>query len=343
MIVLGIETTCDETAIAIVEDGYKILANVISSQAGFHRQFQGVFPEYASRNHVDLILPTLEKALKTANVTALDLDLIAVANRPGLLGPLLMGLNAAKALSYAWNIPLVTVNHLEAHLYAAMMQKDVSITFPAIGVVISGGHTFMVEMHSFRDYVCIGKTVDDAIGEAFDKVAMLLNLPYPGGPEVENLALKGDPHKYAFKPGHVKNNPFDFSFSGLKTQVLYATKGPNTNKHSPLSITEEEKPHIAAGFQYTALLDIITKSIEAAKQVNASQIFLGGGVTNNQMLKKLFETHKDPSVTCYFPPKSLSTDNGAMIAGLGYYIYSTHSGCERYSSEALPSGAALLD
>ena len=224
MLVLGIETTCDETAAAVVEDGSKILSNIIFSQIHLHQKFGGVFPELASRSHVDKILLAIDESLKKANITLSDIDVIAVANRPGLIGSVLIGLNAAKALSLSLKKPFIGINHIEAHLYAAMMESINNLIFPALGVVISGGHTKLLKILDIGKYEDIGTTIDDAIGESFDKVASILDLRYPGGPEVEKLAKLGDSTKYKFKAGKVDKNPFNFSFSGLKTKVLYTKK-----------------------------------------------------------------------------------------------------------------------
>lgn len=319
MYVLGIETTCDETACAIVRNGKEILCNVVASQTDLHRQYGGVFPELACRRHNDVLIPIIEEALRTANLTPSQIDLIAVAKGPGLIGALLIGLNTAKALSMAWSKPFIGVNHVEAHLYAAMMSAP-QCAFPALGAVISGGHTFLVRIDDLGVYEMIGTTVDDAIGEAFDKVANLLGLEYPGGPAIEALAHSGDPTRYTFKRGQVKGRPFDFSFSGLKTNVLYTVKGANADKHQPLLIAEEEKAHIAAAFQETALGDIVDKAIKAAQAHNCKTIFLGGGVSNNQRLRQLF-AEKQTQCALYWPPLGLSLDNAAMIAGLGYHVF----------------------
>lgn len=316
-LVLGIETTCDETAAAVVADGKTILSNVICSQVDLHKQYGGVFPELACRRHIDDLIPVIDRALCEAGVPASAIDLIAVAKGPGLIGALLIGVNAAKGLASAWNKPFVGVNHIEAHLYAAMMSQE-KILLPALGVVISGGHTFLVKIIDIGIYEPIGATVDDAIGEAFDKVATLLGLPYPGGPAIEELAQTGNPTLYSFKAGRVKERPWDFSFSGLKTNVLYTVKGPNATKESPFIIPEEHKPHIAAAFQETALLDIVNKSLKAAEQFGCQAIYLGGGVSNNQRLRALF---KERGASVYWPPLGLSLDNGAMIAGLGYHLF----------------------
>ena len=314
--ILGIETTCDETAAAVVRNGKEILSNAVMSQADQHVQYRGVFPEYASRNHVDLILPAVEKAME--GIDPSEIEAIAVANQPGLMGPLLMGVTAAKALALAWNKPLIGVNHIDAHLYAAMM--EVEPQFPALGVVVSGGHTHMVRIDSMTQFEVVSSTVDDAIGEAFDKVAALLDLPYPGGPEIEKLAKEGNPNAYPFKPGRVKSNPLAFSFSGLKTQVLYAVKGSNSNKYSQNIIDESEKKDIAASFQMTALSDICNKAIKGAQALGLSQIFVGGGVTNSSKLKEIFASHTSPTLSIHFPPSALTTDNGAMIAGYAHYL-----------------------
>lgn len=319
MIVLGLESTCDETACAIVKDGKKILANVVYSQIDLHNRYGGVFPELACRRHVDAIVPVVEEALKLAALSSEAIDLIAVAKGPGLIGALLIGLNVAKALSLAWGIPYVGVNHVEAHLYAATMPLN-HPPFPALGLVISGGHTFMVKIESIGVYQMIGSTLDDAIGEAFDKVASMLGLPYPGGPAIESLAKQGNSKRFPFKAGKVKGKPWDFSFSGLKTNVLYTLKGPNADKHAPLQISEAEKADIAAAFQETALGDVVSKAIAAARYFNCSAIYIGGGVSNNERLKELF-TEQAADLAVFFPPKELSLDNAAMIAGLGFYNF----------------------
>ena len=319
MLVLGIETTCDETACAVVKSGNHILSNVIASQIGLHKSYGGVYPELASRSHVDNFIPVLEESLKEANITAQDIDLIAVSKAPGLIGSITIGLNAAKALSLAWNIPYIGVNHVEAHLYAAMM--GLTPTFPAIGVVLSGGHTFIVKINALGSYEMLGTTVDDAIGESFDKVALMLDLPYPGGPEIEKLALQGDPLKYKLKAGCVKNKNLHFSFSGIKTNVLYAIKGDNSNKHSPTRLPEEEKKHLAASFQHCVFMDVIRKTLKACDVHGCKAIFLGGGVTQSQTLKNLFYKHSPSYIQVHYPGKGLSLDNAAMIAGLGFHLY----------------------
>lgn len=317
MLVLGIETTCDETAMSIVESGHKILSNIIESQSDIHAIYGGVFPEIASRHHVDKLIPTLELALKEANKSLKDIDLISVAFGPGLMGSLMAGVQFAKSLSFATNIPTVQINHVEAHLYAAMMGIEDKIEFPVLGVIISGGHTHLVKMNSYTQFEILGCTQDDAIGEAFDKVGALLDLPYPAGPHIEKLAKEGNPNFFPFKPGQIKTSPLDFSYSGLKTQVLYAVKG-TSQKEAPKKLEENDKKHVAASFQKTAFSDLISKVLKAAQTFGLKQIFLGGGVSNNCYLRQELTKLAPPTLKIYFPHPKLTLDNGAMIAGLGY-------------------------
>ncbi|MDF2576949.1 MAG: gcp [Chlamydiales bacterium] len=320
MLILGIESTCDETAAAVVASGKHILSNVISSQIDLQKEYGGVVPELACRRHIDVIIPVINQALKEANLCLAQIDAIAAAKGPGLLGALLIGLNSAKALALATEKPFLGINHVEAHLYAAIMPIVDQVEFPCLGVVISGGHTAIVKINTIGEYTLIGQTVDDAIGEAFDKVAIMLGLSYPGGPNIERLAKEGFPNRYPFKPGVVKGSPFDFSFSGLKTNVLYTLKGQNSDKQAPIVLPESEKAHIAASFQHTALSDIVDKAIIAAHQTQCKSIILGGGVSNNFYLRELFATKKG-KFEIYWPPTGLSLDNAAMIAGLAYHHY----------------------
>lgn len=317
MFVLGIESTCDETACAVVQDGRHIMSNVVASQHDLHAIYGGVFPEVACRRHIEIIGSLVKQALKEAGLNKHEIDLIAAAKGPGLIGALIIGMNMAKGLAFGLDKPFIGVNHVEAHLYAAMMEQDFP-KLPALGVVISGGHTFLVRIEELGRYTLIGTTVDDAIGEAFDKVAVMLGLPFPGGPAVEALARQGDPHKYPFRSGKVKGRPWDFSFSGMKTAVLYAVKGPSGDR----SIPDEEKPHIAASFQETALNDVVERSLKAAESYGCKAIYLGGGVSNNSRLRALF-SQKSP-LQVFWPPLNLSLDNGAMIAGLGYHQFLRH-------------------
>lgn len=320
MIVLGIETTCDETSCAIVKDGCEILSNVISSQIDLHAEYGGVVPELSCRRHIDVLIPVLQQALDEAKMPLSMVDLIAVAHGPGLIGALLIGITAAKTLALTLNKPFIGVNHVEAHLYAALMSQSAAITFPCLGVVLSGGHTAIVMMNEIGNYTLIGQTVDDAIGEAFDKVAKLLGLPYPGGPQIETLAQKGDKTRFTFKAGRVKGHPLDFSFSGLKTAVLYTLKGQNSESSFPLNIIEQDKADVSAAFQATAFNDVIDKILYASEKYGCSNVVFGGGVTNNKELRRLLRA-KVPQLQTFWPSFGLSLDNAAMIAGLGYHCY----------------------
>jgi N6-L-threonylcarbamoyladenine synthase len=325
MIVLGIETTCDETSCSIVKDGNEILSNAITSQIDMHSIYGGVVPELSCRKHVDVIIPVLKQSLEEANTRLEEIDLIAVAYGPGLIGALLIGVNTAKALSLALDRPFIGVNHVEAHLYAAIMSQKTPVKFPCLGVVLSGGHTALVLMKDIGSYQLIGETVDDAIGEAFDKVAKQLGLYYPGGPQIEALALKGNPLRFPFKPGRVKEKPLHFSFSGLKTAVLYTLKGQNSVMTAPLALTEENIQDVAASFQHAAFTDIVDKSTLAAEKYGCRTLVFGGGVTNNRQLRKMM-SEKASHLETLWPPSGLSLDNAAMIAGLGYHRF-LRKGC----------------
>jgi len=331
MFVLGIESTCDETGASVVENGRTILSNVVASSADIHVRYGGVFPELASRRHLEAIQPVVEEALHKAHLSPEEIDLIAVARGPGLIGSLLVGLQFAKGLSLSWNKPWIGVNHVEAHLYAAMMEAPLPLQFPALGLVLSGGHTLLLKINAVGDYELIGTTVDDAIGEAFDKVAALLKLPYPGGPHVEALAKQGSPGTFPLAAGKVKKNPLHFSFSGLKTSVLYAMKGQNATEERPL--TDLEKANLAASFQEVAFRDCVEKARLAIEQFDCRSIFLGGGVCNNQRLKELFK--EAFSIPVYFPSLALTMDNAAMIAGLGYEKFLIDPTPASYDLEAL--------
>lgn len=329
MITLGLETTCDETACGVVKDGKEILSNVIASQS-IHREFGGVFPEMASREHVNLLIPVIEESLQQAKISLNEVDLIAVASHPGLMGSLLVGTTAAKALSYGLNKPIISVNHIQAHLYAATMELK-NPPFPAIGLILSGGHTSLVYMKNPFEYEHLGSTLDDAIGEAFDKVARLLDLPYPGGPEIEKLAKKGS-YTYPFRPCSTKD-PYAFSFSGLKTKVLYTLKGQDsqsTPKKTP------NKADIAHSFQKAAIDTILQKIQYVCKKLQIYNVYLGGGVSNNQKLRQSLEK-EFPDYNIFFPPKGLSLDNGAMIAGLGTVLFQNNPHSENLSFVPTPS------
>lgn len=310
MLVLGIESSCDETAAALVRKGREILSHSVASSADIHKHYGGVFPELACRRHIEAILPVIKDVTAKAKVGAEAIDLIAVTKGPGLVGALLIGMQVAKGLSIAWKKPFLGVNHVEAHLYSPMMAIEEPWPFPALGLVLSGGHTLLVKIFGIGQYELLGTTVDDAIGEAFDKVATLLGLPYPGGPCVEELAKQGNPKAFSFSAGRVKRNRLDFSFSGLKTSVLYATRGRECN--------EQGKADLAASFQEVALCDIGDKIKQALGEFPSCRaIYFGGGVCNNQRLRSLL-SNRFPHLPLFWPPPGLSLDNGAMIAGLGY-------------------------
>jgi N6-L-threonylcarbamoyladenine synthase len=320
MLVLGIESTCDETAIAVVRDGKEILSNTVATQIDLHATYGGVVPELACRRHIDVIIPVLEQSLKEAGITLEAIDAVAVAHCPGLIGALLVGINTAKGLALMLGKPLIGVNHIEAHLYAAIMSAETPVAFPALGVVISGGHTALVKIHDLGQYEPLGQTVDDAVGESFDKVAKMLGLPYPGGPAIENLAKEGCPEHYPFKAGTVKGRPLDFSYSGLKTKVLYTIQGQNCRDGEDVTLQDDQKAHLAASFQRAALGDIVSKSQRALTEANCQSIILGGGVANNRRLREMF-AEALPHTPILWPAPRLSLDNGAMIAGLGYHVF----------------------
>ena len=325
MTVLGIESTCDETAAAVVRSGSQILSHVIASSAPIHALYGGVVPELASRHHIDVIIPIIKQTLSQAGLSLKDMDLVAVAKGPGLVGSLLVGIQTAKALSWAIDRPLVGVNHVEAHLYASMMGvNDIEQFLPGIGVILSGGHTTILLVNEVGSYSLIGQTVDDAAGEAFDKVAAMLGLSYPGGPVVEQKARSGNAEAFAFKGGRVKGSPLQFSFSGLKTAVLYASR-----KLEPLS--EQSICDLCASFQKTVIHDLATKVQAACERYHPKALFFGGGVTQNAALRSFFS--KQFTLPLFWPPAELCLDNAAMIGGLGYHTYQRTGLDERFSLE----------
>lgn len=313
MLVLGIESTCDETSAAIVRSGKTILSHIIASQAHIHEEFGGVVPELASRHHSNDIFYVLDACIRKAALSLDDIDLIAVAKGPGLIGSLLVGIQTAKAMAWSLKKPLVGVNHIEAHLYASIMGCDnPDEFFPALGMILSGGHSTLVLIEAIGKYRLIGQTVDDALGEAFDKVAKMLGLGYPGGPIVEKLSLEGNPKKYPFRAGRVKGQQYSFSFSGLKTAVLYtinAIKELNTT-----TIAD-----ICSSFQHAAFNDLISKLQSACKDFHPKALFFGGGVTQNRTLRSILQ--KEISIPLFWPAPELCLDNGAMIAGLGFHVW----------------------
>jgi N6-L-threonylcarbamoyladenine synthase len=307
MNVLGIETSCDETALAVVADGKRILSNVVSSQVELHARYGGVVPELASREHVQAMVPVLDEALREASVGLDRIDAIAVTHGPGLAGALLVGLNFAKALALALSRPLIAVNHLEGHIYAAWLERAREPEFPALALIVSGGHSDVVLMEGHGKYRRLGETVDDAAGEAFDKVARLLGLGFPGGPAIERLAAEAEAPAGRLPRARLER-PYDFSFSGLKTKVQRIVRGE-----------EGEAPPaaaLAAAFQESVVDSLATKAVQAASDHSAREIILAGGVAANSELRAaLAELSPVPVVV---PPAALCTDNGAMIAAAGY-------------------------
>jgi N6-L-threonylcarbamoyladenine synthase len=311
MNVLGIETSCDETAAAVVTDGRQLRSNIVASQAEMHAAYGGVVPEVASRQHVLWIVPVLERALADAGLGWADLDAVAVTQGPGLAGSLLVGVNAAKAIAFARDLPLVGVNHLEGHIYANWL-TGAEITFPVVCLIVSGGHTDLILMRDHGQYERLGRTRDDAAGEAFDKVARILGLGYPGGPAIQQAAENGDPGRYPL-PRAWLGETYDFSFSGLKTAVLRAVE--TLRPHEPgATVTVAD---LAASFQEAVVEVLVEKTRRAALAYGARQVLLAGGVAANRLLRR-WMAERVP-VPVVVPPLSLCTDNAAMIAAAGYF------------------------
>lgn len=307
-LILGIETSCDETAAALVMGGYDVIASCVSSQVDLHARFGGVVPEIASRAHLDLLNPMIARTVVEAGVTEDRIDAVACTVGPGLIGALLVGVSAAKALALTWEVPFVAVNHMEAHLYAAFLE-DPTLEFPLVVLLVSGGHTMLVEMRDHGQYRLLGQTIDDAAGEAFDKVARFLGLGYPGGPAVDREAMAGDPEAIKF-PRAMLNEGLDFSFSGLKTSVIN-----HVRKQPDVSAAD-----VAASFQAAVVDVLVTKARRAAEQVGARGLVLGGGVAANSLLRERFLTEcSNAGVRAFLPSRELCTDNAAMIAAAGWH------------------------
>lgn len=306
--VLGIESSCDETSVSIVKNGREVLSNVINSQIKIHKQFGGVVPEIASRNHIEVISDVTKEALKQANLKFEDIDVIACTYGPGLVGALLVGVSYAKALSFALNKPLVGVNHIEGHIAANYITHK-ELKPPFLCMIISGGHTHLVHIKDYNDFKILGKTRDDAIGEAFDKVARVIGLEYPGGPKIDKLAKEGEPN---IKLPETYFENLDFSFSGIKTAVL------NLNHKNP----EINKSDLCASFELAATNMIIENTKKAIKELNIEKIALAGGVSANSYIRERFlNLQKELNVKVYYPELVLCTDNAAMIASAGYYNF----------------------
>lgn len=317
MIALGIETSCDETSVAIVRDRRKILANVTLSSLEQHRFYGGVVPEIASRSHLEALPACLDSALKKSRVPLSKIDLVAVTAGPGLMGSILVGLSAAKALALALGKPVIGVDHVIAHAYAGFM-SDPKLRFPALALIVSGGHTLVAEMRSPSDVRILGRTLDDAAGEAFDKVAKILGLGYPGGPEIDRLSKREDPKRFHFTRPYLSNESLNFSFSGIKTAVFYEVE--KLKKAKPLS--PKTKKALCAGFQEAVCEVLTAKAVRAAKTRKLGSIVVGGGVSANSRLRTMLTAAgRREGLKVVFPPMMLCQDNAAMIAGLGSALY----------------------
>ena len=307
IITLGIETSCDETSVAVVKNGREVLSNIINTQIAIHTQFGGVVPEIASRKHVENISAVTEAALKEANITFDDIDVIACTYGPGLVGALLVGVSYAKALSYAINKPLIGTNHIQGHIAANYITHQ-ELEPPFLCLIISGGHTTLAHIKSYNEFEILGKTRDDAIGEAFDKVARVIGLGYPGGPKIDKLAKEGQP---VIDLPRTKFDNLDFSFSGIKTAVI------NLHHKNP----DVDKANLCASFERTVTEELLSNTLEAAKKLGVKKIALAGGVSANSYIRARFENLKENGYEIFYPELKLCTDNAAMIACSGYYNY----------------------
>jgi N6-L-threonylcarbamoyladenine synthase len=315
MKILAIETSCDETAAAIIDNG-KIKSNIIASQAKLHARYGGVVPEVAARSHINAIIPTIDLALKQAHTKLTDLDYIAVTQGPGLMTSLMVGIDTAKAIGTSLNIPVIPINHLEAHIYANFVEAK--IRFPGVILIVSGGHTLLVEIKGHGKYRILGETVDDAAGEAFDKTAKMLGLGYPGGPMISKLAINGNPEAFSFPRPMINSNNFNFSFSGLKTAVLYTVSKQRT-------VNSKQKPDLAASVQQAIVDVLIAKTEKAIKQYKPKTIMLGGGVAANQLLRERFKKLSTIyHLASVIPQFEYCTDNAAMIGLAAYYRLKNH-------------------
>ncbi|GAB6099934.1 tRNA (adenosine(37)-N6)-threonylcarbamoyltransferase complex transferase subunit TsaD [Halanaerocella petrolearia] len=312
---LGIESSCDETSAAVIKDGKEVLSNVIASQVDWHRKFGGVVPEIASRKHVELINPVIDEAITEAEVNFSDLSAVAVTYGPGLVGGLLVGIAAAKSIAYAHNLPLIGVNHIEGHIYANFISHP-QLEPPVVCLTVSGGHTDLLYFKELGNYEILGRTRDDAAGEAFDKIARVMEIGYPGGPAIDKLAKEGDPEAIDLPRPLLNKDSYDFSFSGLKTAVL------NYINNSKQRGDDISKPDLAASFQQ-AVVDVLTAKVsKAAKDKNVKQVILSGGVAaNNQLQRELEKELTAAGIDFYYPDLRLCTDNAAMIASAGYFKY----------------------
>ena len=337
MRILGIETSCDETAAAVVEDGASVLSSVVASQLETHGRYGGVVPELASREHLRAIVPVVREALAQAGAELAGLDAIAATVGPGLVGSLLVGLTYAKSLSFASGVPLIGVNHIEGHIHAVVLEAKRAgrpVEYPALALVVSGGHTHLFEVTEGFRYRLLGKTRDDAAGEAFDKVAKLLGFGYPGGPVIDRLAPYGDPHAVRFTPARMKGNALDFSFSGLKTAVLRWVQArdmtaeiearrwllsarPSPTVEEWLAVTPPATLGLLASFQRTVIEELLTRANASADEIGARSVIISGGVACNSGLRRATAASQSPCPVC-FPGPGLATDNAAMIAAAAF-------------------------
>ena len=312
-LILAIESSCDETAAAIIEDGRVVLSNIVASQIDIHREYGGVVPEIASRKHVELILPVIDKAIVEAGIEKADINAVAVTNGPGLIGALLVGLSTAKAIAFGLDVPIIGVNHLEAHLSAIHLENEVS--FPFVGLVVSGGHTSLYLVKNYTEFEAIGKTRDDAAGEAFDKSAKILGLPYPGGVEIDRLAKEGNREEISFPRPFMTSSTLDFSFSGVKTSmVYYLKKHPNPD--------DKALRDICASYQEAIVETLVDKTLIAAKQNEVNSVVIAGGVACNSRLRELSrQRFEQEGISVYIPSPIYCTDNAAMIGSLGGFMF----------------------
>ena len=322
--ILGLETSCDETAAAVVADGRVVKSSVVASQTKLHEKYGGVVPEIASRAHIEKIYPVITEALQQAEVGEDDIDAIAVANQPGLTIALIVGVTAAKTMSFIWDKPLIAIDHLHAHLQSAVLTEE-DVKLPAAALVVSGGHTSLYDYHSPLKPQLLGSTIDDAAGEAFDKVATILGLPYPGGPAIEKAAEKGNPNAIKFPRSMLEKDSLDFSFSGIKTAVLYYCHGQDMKGQNKVdSMSEQQIADIAASFQAAVVEVLIGKTMRAVERTGAETVLLGGGVAANNKLRIGLQQMCDsmrPPKKLLIAPKQYCTDNAVMVASLGYYKF----------------------
>jgi N6-L-threonylcarbamoyladenine synthase len=320
--ILAIETSCDETAASIVTNGRLVRSSVVASQVEIHQRYGGVVPEIASRAHIEKIYQVVEKALKDAEMKPSEIDAVAIANQPGLVVSLIVGVTAAKSLAFMLGKPLIAVNHVHAHLQSALIE-DSRLELPAIALIVSGGHSNIYKCSSAVNLELIGRTIDDAAGEAFDKVAQILDLPYPGGPSIEKCAQSGNPKAHRFPRSMLGKDSLDFSFSGIKTAVLYHCNGQDMKGQSQVpNMSEKEKADIAASFQAAIVEVLVKKTMVASKQIRARTIVMGGGVAANTALREAMQAECDRRhLKLLIAPKKYCTDNAVMVASLAYEKY----------------------